>query len=192
MFKNDSHFHLQSWSPDGKLIAYERLGSSGRWEIWMLPMEGDRQPYPYLLGQFPELHPAFSPDGNWLAYTSGESGRAEVYVQRFPGPGEKVQVSTDGGTYPVWSRDGRRLIYESSDTLWAVDVTASPTFHIGRAHVLYQGNIWNDAAGPNYALSPDGKRFVVVERGKESSESSINVVLNWNQELLRLTGSADK
>ncbi|HEX4544465.1 MAG TPA: protein kinase [Candidatus Acidoferrum sp.] len=191
LMKSDTHFHLQSWSPDGKLIAFERLGNSG-WEIWMLPMEGDRKAYPYLQGQFQELHPAFSTDGRWLAYTSGESGRAEVYVQRFPGPGEKVQVSTDGGRYPVWSRDGHRLIYENSGTLWAVDVTSSPGFRVGKAHVLYQGDIWNDAAGPNYALSPDGKRFVVVERSKDSTESNINVILNWNEELLRLTGSGNK
>jgi len=192
LMKNDTHFHLQSWSPDGNLIAFERLGASGRWEIWMLPMEGDRKPYPYLQGQFPELHPAFSPDGKWLAYTSWESGRAEVYVQRFPGPGEKVQVSTDGGLDPVWARDGHRLVYEGGDTLWAVDVASSPTFRLGNAHVLFQGEIWNDSAGPNYALSPDGKRFVIVERSKDSTESSVNVILNWNAELLRLTGSGSK
>ena len=191
LMKNDTHFHLQSWSPDGKLIAFERLGTSGRWEIWMLPMEGERKPYPYLQGQFQEQHPAISPDGKWLAYTSTESGRREVYVQRFPGPGEKVQVSTDGGAYPVWSRDGHRLIYESSDALWAVDVTRSPAFRAGKAHVLYQGQIWNEAAGPNYALSPDGKRFVVVERSKDTAEANINVVLNWNEELRRLAGSGN-
>jgi len=190
LMKNETHFHLQSWSPDGKLIAFERLGSSGRWEIWMLPMEGDHKPYPYLQGQFQQRHPAFSPDGKWLAYSSGESGREEVYVQRFPGPGEKVQVSTDGGGYPTWSRDGRRLIYESSDTLWAVDVVNSPDFRLGKSHVLYQGQIWNEAAGPNYALSPDGKRFVVVERSKDAAETNVNVVLNWHEELLRLTGPA--
>jgi Tol biopolymer transport system component len=192
LMRNDTHFHLQSWSPDGKLIAFERLGTSSQWEIWMLPMKGDRKPYPYLQGQFLEAHPAFSPDGKWLAYTSGESGRAEVYVQRFPGPGEKIQVSTDGGFYPVWSRDGRRLIYESSDTLWAVDVTGSPTFRLGKAHVLYQGEIWNSSAGPNYALSPDGKRIVLVERNKDTTESNINVVLNWNEELNRLSGTSNK
>jgi serine/threonine protein kinase/Tol biopolymer transport system component len=192
LMKNDTHFHLQSWSPDGKLIAFEKLGSSGRWEIWMLPTEGERKPYPYLQGQFQESHPAFSPDGKWLGYMSTESGRHEVYVQRFPGPGEKVQVSTDGGIYPVWSRDGRRLIYESSDMLWAVDVLSSPTFRVGKAHVLYQGQIWNEAAGPNYALSPDGKRLVVVERGKDSAENDLKVVLHWPEELLRLAGPANR
>jgi len=190
--KNDTHFHLQSWSPDGKLIAFERLGSSGRWEIWMLPMEGEHKPYAYLQGQFLEFHPTFSPDGKWLAYTSNESGRGEVYVQRFPGPGEKVQVSTDGGAFPTWSRDGRRLIYESSDTLWAVDVENSPGFRLGKSHLMYQGQIWNEAAGPNYALSPDGKRLVVVERGKDATETDVNVVLNWHEELLRLAGSVNR
>ena len=192
LMENDTHFHLQSWSPDGKVIAYERLGASGRWEIWMLPMEGDHKPYPYLQGQFQKRHPAFSPDGKWIAYSSFESGREEVYVQRFPGPGEKVQVSTDGGNYPVWSRDGRRLIYESSDTLWAVDVVNSPNFRLGKSQTLYQGRIWNAAAGPNYALSPDGKRFVVVERGKDTPENNLNVVLNWTEELLRHAGSANR
>ena len=192
LMRNDTHFHLQSWSPDGKLIAYERLGSSGRWEVWMLPMVGEHKPYPYLQGPFQERHPAFSPDGKWLAYSSSESGREQVYVQRFPGPGEKVQVSTDEGAYPTWSRDGRRLIYENMDTLWAVDIANSPTFRLGKSHLIYQGQIWNAAAGPNYALSPDGKRFVVVERGRDSTGNNLNVVLNWTEELLRLAGSVNR
>ena len=77
LMKNETHFHLQSWSPDGKLIAYERLGSSGEFEIWMLPLEGDKKPYPYLVSQFNVDEPAFSVDGHWLAYTSNESGRAK-------------------------------------------------------------------------------------------------------------------
>jgi len=115
-----------------------------------------------------------------------------MYVQRFPGPGEKVQVSTDGGAFPTWSRDGRRLMYESSDTLWAVDVENSPSFRLGKSHLLYQGQIWNEAAGPNYALSPDAKRLVVVERGKDATETDVNVVLNWHEELLRLAGSVNR
>lgn len=114
-----------------------------------------------------------------------------MYVQRFPGPSEKVQASTDSGFYPVWSRDGRRLIYQNSGTLWAADATSSPAFRVGKAHVLYQGDVWNDAAGFNYALSPDGKRFV-FERIKDSSGSNINVILNWNEELQRLMGSGNK
>ena len=103
-----------------------------------------------------------------------------------------MQVSTDGGAFPTWSRDARRLIYESSDTLWAVDVENSPSFRLGKSHLLYQGQIWNEAAGPNYALSPDGKRFVVVERSKDSAETDANVVLNWQEELLRLAGPVNR
>jgi len=123
---------------------------------------------------------------------SSESGRPEVYVQRFPGPGEKVQVSTDGGDSPTWSRDGRHVIYETLDTLWAVDIASSPNFRVGKSQMLYHGQIWNEAAGPNYALTPDGKRLVVVERGKDSAQNDLNVVLNWNEELLRLAGAATK
>lgn len=191
LFHYDLPFHLDSWSPDGKLIAYERQSSSGQWEIWMLPMEGDRKPYPYLQTPFRESHPAFSPDGRWLAYDSNESGRSEVYVQRFPGPGEKVQASTDGGHHPVWSHDGRSLIYENSGTLWAVEITASPSFRAGKSRVLYQADIWNDAAGPNFAIAPDGRHLAVVERAKDPYSGNINVVLNWKDELERLSG-ADK
>jgi serine/threonine protein kinase/Tol biopolymer transport system component len=191
LMKNEGHFHLQSWSPDGKLIAYERLGNSGQYEIWMLPMAGDHKPYPYLASQFRLNQPAFSTDGNWLAYTSNESGRAEVYVQRFPGPGEKIQVSTDGGSNPEWSRDGKQLIYENSGTLWATEVMVSP-FRVGKSRVLYQGDIWNDAAGPNYTLAPGGKRIVVVERVKDPDGGNLKVVLNWNQELQALAGSSGK
>ena len=185
LMKNDGHFHLQSWSPDGKLIAYEKLGSPGQYEIWMLPMEGDRKPYPYLATQFRVTQPAFSIDGKWLAYTSNESGRSEVYVQRFPGPGEKVQVSTDGGSNPVWSRDGKQLVYENTGTLWATEVMVNP-FRVGKSRVLYQGDIWNDSAGPNYTLAPGGKRIVVVERAKDPDGGNVKVVLNWNQELQNL------
>ena len=188
LMKNESHFHLQSWSPDGNLIAYERLGSSGQYEVWMLPMGGDRKPYPYLVSQFHVGQPAFSMDGNWLAYTSNESGRAEVYVQRFPGPGEKIQVSTDGGNHPVWSRDGKQLVYENAGTLWATEVLVSP-FRVGKSRVLYQGDIWNDAAGPNYALAPGGHRIAVVERIKDPDGGNVKVVVNWNQELQSLAGS---
>jgi eukaryotic-like serine/threonine-protein kinase len=192
VLKNESHFHLQSWSPDGKLIAYEREASSGQWEIWMLPMEADHKPYPYLQSPFRQSHPAFSPDGHWLAYDSNESDRSEVYVQRFPGRGDKVQVSTDGGHSPVWSHDGRLLVYENSGTLWAVEISASPSFRAGKSRVLYQGDIWDDAAGPNFALAPDGKHLAVVERAKDPYSGNINVVLNWQDELQRLSGAEKK
>ncbi len=191
LMKNDSHFHLQSWSPDGKLIAFERLGVSGQYEIWMLPLEGERKPYSYLASQFRLSQPAFSNDGHWLAYTSNESGRGEVYVQRFPGPGEKVQVSTDGGTNPVWSHDGKQLVYENSGTLWATEVLLSP-FRIGKSRVLYQGEIWNDAAGPNYALAPGAHKIVVVERVKDPDGGNVKVVLNWRQELQNQSGSGSR
>ena len=92
-----------SWSPDGRLLAFRRKG-----DIWMLPLEGD--PSPVVATSAYEGNPKFSPDGRWLAYGSNESGRGEVYVQPYPGPGERRTISTDGGTLPVWSPDGRDLL----------------------------------------------------------------------------------
>jgi hypothetical protein len=109
-------------------------------------------------------------------------------VQRFPGPGEKIQVSTDGGNHPVWSHDGKQLVYENAGTLWATEVLVSP-FRVGKSRVLYQGDIWNDAAGPNYTLAPGGHRIVVVERIKDPDGGNVKVVVNWNQELQALTSS---
>jgi len=91
----------------------------------------------------------------------------------------------------VWSRDGKQLVYESAGTLWATEVLVSP-FRVGKSRVLYQGDIWNDAAGPNYALAPGGKRIAVVERIKDPEGGNVKVVLNWNQELQNLSDSGGK
>jgi hypothetical protein len=104
------HFHLVSWSPDGKLVGMERAaGNQQQYEMWMVPLSGGK-PYPF--ADQPRGHkPTFSPDGHLLAYVSAESGTGQVYITRFPGPGETVQVSTDGGSDPVWSRDGHEIFY---------------------------------------------------------------------------------
>ena len=96
----------------------------------MLPLEGERQPQPFLRTPFDEFAPMFSPDGRWLAYLSDESGRLEVYVQPYPGPGGKWQISTEGGAEPVWARDGQELFYRSinGDRMMAVEITTDPTF----------------------------------------------------------------
>jgi eukaryotic-like serine/threonine-protein kinase len=111
-----------SWSPDGQLLAFVRFNSNKRLEIWVLRL-GDRKAQPFLQTRFDEAAPQFSNDGRWLAYMSNESGRYEVYVQPYPGPGGKWQISTEGGTEPIWNPNGRELFYRSGDKMMAVEIT---------------------------------------------------------------------
>ena len=145
----------------------------------MLPLAAGRQPYLYLKDAG---YPAFSPDGHWLAYVSAES--SNVYVRRFPGPGETIQVSAAGGEEPVWSRDGRALYYEAGDTLFRVSVATAPKLMVGKPEVVFQGQFWHSSiAGPNYDVAPNGKRILMLDRVKEPEITQIQVVLNWTADL---------
>ncbi len=176
-----NHFHLQSWSPDGSLIALENYGKPGVTDIWMLPTADHHPPYLYLSNAG---YPAFSPDGHWLAYVSNSSSAENVYIQRFPGPGDRIQVSSEDGDEPVWSRDGRELYYASGNTLYSVSVATAPKLAIGKPEIVFRSQLWrSNIAGPNYDVAPDGKRFLMMDSGKESELTQIHVILNWAAQL---------
>jgi serine/threonine-protein kinase len=177
-----------SWSPDGQLLAFVEVNPTTGYDIWVLQLS-DRKAQPFLRTPFNESVPRFSPDGRWLAYVSNESGRWEVYVLAYPGPGGKWQISTEGGTEPVWNSNGRELFYRSGDKMMAVDIATQPSFTAGKPRVLFEGR-YNPAPGttPNYDVSPDGQRFLMVKPSKASEAAAptqINVVLNWFEELKR-------
>ena len=135
--------------------------------------------------------PQISPDGRWLVYASEESGRREIYVQPFPGPGGKWQISTEGGTEPVWNRNGRELFYRSGDKMMAVDISTQPSFAAGKPRKLFEGHYLPNPislARPNYDVSADGQRFLMVKpiEQEQAAPTQINVVLNWTEELKRL------
>ena len=182
-----------SWSPDGQLLAFIELNPTTSLDIWVLRM-GDpsagpgqvRKAQPFLQTPFNESVPAFSPDGHWLAYISDESGRYEIYVQPYPGPGGKWQISTDGGTEPVWNRNGRELFYRSGNKMMAVDIATKPSFAAGKPRMLFEGPYRPTGTTiQNYDVSPDGQRFLMLKSGEqgESAPTQINVVLNWFEEL---------
>jgi len=133
--------------------------------------------------------PQFSPDGRWLAYISDESGRSEVYVQPYPGPGGKWQISTEGGTEPAWNPNGRELFYRSGDKMMSVEITIQPSFAAGTPRMLYQGRY---ESGPvpttDYAVSLDGQRFLMLKPNEQTSSPALTqivVVQNWFEELKR-------
>ena len=128
----------------------------------------------------------FSPDGRLAGVFFDETGRSEIYVQPYPGPGGKWQISTEGGTEPLWNRNGRELFYRSGDRMMAVDITTQPGFSAGKPKLLFEGPYEPTLTNANYDVSPDGQRFLMLKAGEtEAAPTQINVVLNWFEELKR-------
>jgi Tol biopolymer transport system component len=163
----------RSWHPSAKWLAYDLAG-----DVYVLPMD-DRKPKPFLATPFVEAFPAFSPDGRWVAYQSNESGRFEVYVQPFPGPGGKWQVSTVGGVRPRWSPKGRELFFRSGGRMMAAPIEPGLTFTSGTAQVLFEGQF-----APTYDVTADG-RFLMVRDEQQADLTQLRFVLNWFEELKR-------
>ena len=104
-----------NWSSDGRFILYAQIEEKTGYDVWALPLFGERKPFPVLITLFDERYPQFSPDGRWVAYQSNESGQDDIYVQPFPGPGERSRISTNGGAQVRRRRDGRELFYMAPD-----------------------------------------------------------------------------
>jgi serine/threonine-protein kinase len=170
-----------SWSGDGRYLAFDERKPGAQRDVWVLTRGSD--PAPFVLTAFDEWSPAFSPDGQWLAYVSNESGRNEIYVQPYPGPGAKWPISTDGGTEPVWSPDGKELFFRHGDQLLAVAIQTSPAFVVQKPVVLFEGPYEVVEGARNYDVAPDGKRFLMVRADSPDPPQHFRVVSNWFGEL---------
>ncbi len=184
-----------SVSRDGKWLAYYELDPVTGYDIWVLPLDGDRKPQVFLRTPTWEGVPRFSPDGRFLAYMSNESGRPEVYVRPFPNKEDgKWMISTAGGNEPVWSRDGRRLFYLQGQKMLSVDVTTQPVFKPGRPRFLYEGRFelgFPRGAISGYDISLDSQRFLRLQPPPEEP-TTIAVVINWFEELKKLVPGPQK
>jgi Tol biopolymer transport system component len=173
---------LTDWSRDGRFVFYQGGTDRTRSDIWVLPMTGEHKPYPFLTGPYDELQARLSPDGRWLAYSSDESGRSEVYVQSFPEPGGKWQVSTNGGSDPRWRADGGELLYLSSDQqLTSMPVAQAPaSFEVVIPKPLFPIRVLAPAGPPaHYAVTRDGQTIYAVSPLQGGAVGTTNVVMHW-------------
>jgi len=176
-----------SFSPDGRLLVFVELDPANAQDIWVLPMDARRKPRPLLTTQFVEGGPMVSPDGQWLAFVSNESGDNEVYVRQFSGSRKKTRISNDGGQELAWAPDGHELFYRSGDRMMAVDIVTRPTLKPGKPHVLFERVFAKGGPWRNYDVSLDGRRFLMLKPTKEDVPiTQLNVVLNWLEELKQL------
>jgi len=181
----DQQKSVDDWSPDGRYVAYDNTLAPS--SLWILPLFGDRKPFPFVQGPYDVRGARFSPDGRYLAYVSNETGDYEIYVQTFPEHGGKWQVSTAGGRNPEWRRDGKELYFLSGERLMAVDVnTTGPQFEAGTPKFLFEApfrpapGVYLNAV---YRPSADGQRFLAVTTTEQQLSSPISVVTNWTADL---------
>ncbi|HEY6931667.1 MAG TPA: protein kinase [Thermoanaerobaculia bacterium] len=184
LFTSRNWMFASSWSPDGRFLTFDQQDPKTGFDIWILPMAGDRKSYPLVRSSFREWFGEFSRDGRWIAYESNESGRSEIYLSPFPGPGGKWQVSTEGGARPEWSRDGRELFFLENGKLMHVTVDSSHALAVGRPDLLFPCNCFD--SGRYYDVTPDDKHFVFIQNAEpENPVAQINLVLGWGSELER-------
>jgi Tol biopolymer transport system component len=173
------------WSRDGRFLLFRSSDRTTGWDLWALPLNGTQEPIQVAKTKFDETQGQFSPDGRWVAYQSNESGRFEIYVQPFPGPGSKSTVSSNGGAQLRWRRDGKELFYIGLDNrLMAVPIrfaSNGQTIEVGAPAPLFTTRIGGAVQSVNmqqYMVSTDGQRFL-MNTVLEEALSPITVVLNW-------------
>ncbi len=174
------------WSRDGEHLVFEEDNPETGSDIGMLSMDGKGTVTPVIRDPFDQTNPTVSPDGRLIAYESNESGSVEVYVQRFPGLGEKRQISTQRGTVPLWGRDSKELFYRDGERVMVVRIETEPSLRPGESRVLFQGDYVHDVSrGYEYVRSQD--RFLMMKDDEsESDPRELVVVTNWFDELKRL------
>ena len=191
-----------SWHPSEKFLAFNELGTQTGWDVMVLPMEGDEtsgwkpgKPWPFLNSSATEVAPAFSPDGRWLAYQSDESGRPEIYVSPFPGPGGKSLISTGGGTGPVWSRTRKELLYAAPDNrIMSVSFTTSAnSFAAEKPRPWTTGRFLPrlrgfGGVGAMFDLHPDGERVAIapISENQAAKPDTLVFIFNFFDELRRI------
>ena len=179
----DENKQATDWSRDGRYLLYRAVSDSANFDVWALPLEGDKRPIPLVRTPFEERDAQFSPDGKWIAYQSNESGRFEIYLQPFPVPGARIPVSTGGGAQVRWRRDGKEIFYIATDgRLMAVPLQTDPsgTPKPGAPVPLFLTHVGavEDISLTHYVPSADGQKFL-MDTIVEENAAPITIILNW-------------
>jgi len=177
----------ESLTRDGHTLLFSTSTPLNNEDLWIAPLATPTQARPFLATQFYESDATLSPDGGWVAYESGESGRNEIYVRAFPAGDERFQVSTEGGIEPMWAKSGKELFYRSGKKLIYVSLKSGAGFVPGAPKVLFEGDFAAGGQVAAYDVSPDGQHFYFIKASRTTQGAqNINLVLNWPEELKHL------
>jgi len=180
-----------AWSPDGRWLLFRGINQQTGRDIFRIPLEGDRTPQPIVQTPFQDTSPAVSPDGRWLAFVSDPSGQNEVFLQPFPGPGARVQISLDGGNSPVWAPSGNSLFHRSEklDGMHHVSLEFTPEPRVVSRDVLFDDSPYYWVPyDVSFDVDPQSGHFLMVE-GSGVAELELVMVLNWFEELKAKVGN---
>jgi serine/threonine-protein kinase len=188
IWKLENHAHVRDWTPDGRALILELADPARSYDIWRLDLSDTPAATPFIQTQFNERCSRLSPDGHWLAYVSDESGRDEIYIQSFPEPGSKLQVSTTGGDQPVWSRHGGKLFFRGNGAIQEITFQTGSPPSVSKARSLFPDAFESPQAGSHtgYDVFPDGRFLMIQAASRSDPASEIVVVVNWTEELKRL------
>src|SRR5262245_2940176 len=176
-----------SWSSDGRVLMFVSVNQATANDIMFVDRHDPAKIRPFVQTSFREGAPTFSPDGHWIAYVSDKSGRNEIYLRPFPGPGEDVPVSAEGGAEPAWARGTGELFYRQGDAVMAVEVKTAPALQVGKPRRLFVGHYSRQGGVfAQYDVTADGQRFLMVRSGNQEAATRINVVINWFEDVKRL------
>jgi serine/threonine-protein kinase len=183
-----------SFSPDGKFLIWVAINQETSEDLWTLDLEGERKVEAIMASSFRESGGTVSPDGRWLAYGSDESGRYEIYIKAFRSAGGKLQVSTEGGTSPLWNRNGSELFYRNGIKMMSASIITQPLLAAESPKVLFEVRFTaGSSAASEFDVSPDGRRFLMIRTSeKQQSLTQIQLVLNWTEELKQRVPAVDK
>ena len=182
LLADEEAMQSSDWFRDGNFLAVTRGLIQVNSDVWVFSIQ-DQEITPFVATTFRESDGKFSPNGEWMAYVSDESGQAEIYLQPYPGPGGKERVSTSGGSMPMWSPDGRELFFIAPDrSLMKADIQLGPELEVGVPQSLFFTQIKYSREMPlQYDVSPDGQSFLINTLLEEENASSITLVLNWSE-----------
>jgi len=186
LFESNENKFAMGFSGDGRYLLYRNTGPNTDWDLWALPLTGDKKPFPVVQSPAQEMIGEFSADGKWVAYQTNESGQFEIYVQSFPEPTTRMQISTAGGSQPRWRRDGRELFFIGLDgrlMSTSIAVNANHFLDAGTPVPLFATHTAGGAVPSpqkqQYAVSADGQRFLLNAIPEDAVSAAVSLILNW-------------